>query len=193
MPINEWSSNHWGYLHSGGIMIITLPLSIPDGQTRAKTKNGELVPSKNKFVYPAPSLNIQIRESMFAKIRRKQVLEKMIRKLNLTPITGRFILKYTRFCITKLDAIDNMGASMKNIIDVLVEMKLLGNDDDKFVKDVIPKQKKVSKRADERIEIIIIPYQELGGKSWQAPYCIKRRDAFIDRRKPKATLLNSEV
>ena len=138
-------------------------------------------------------MNIQIREHEFVKIERKEWLEKQFSKLNLTPINGQFILKYTRFCITKLDAIDNFGASMKNIVDVLVKMELLGNDDEKFVKDVIPKQKKVSKRADERVEIIIIPYQNLGGESWQAPYCIKRRDAFFDRRKPKATLLNKEI
>lgn len=175
-------------------MFIKLPLSVPNGQTRGKfNKKGDWVPPKNKFIYPAPSMNIQIREQYFVKIERKEWLEKEIGKLNLTPINGRFILKYTRFCITKLDAVDNMGASMKNIIDVLVEMKLLGNDDEKFVKNVIPKQKKVSKRADERIEIIIIPYQNIGGESWQAPYCIKRRDAFFDRRKSKATLLNSQI
>lgn len=108
------------------------------------------LPLKKGKVHLVPSLNIMLNEHFRAKMLRKNILHIILGALDLKPVKGAYHIKYTRFCVRTLDPIDNLGASIKNLIDVLIEKKILEDDSLEFVKSIEANQFKVKTKKEER-------------------------------------------
>lgn len=122
----------------------------------SKTKIEFNLPLFVGLVHTAPSLNKQRGEHWGAKLKRKNLLKSFFETLHLPKITGKYRVSYVRSAIRLLDPVDNLPASMKNIMDVLQEMDLIPEDNSKsIVLPILSNQLKVSKKNLEQIYVVL--------------------------------------
>ena len=132
-------------------MLIDLPLFIGTAKNR---------------LHLVPSLNVQKVEHHTAYTKRKNKLALILHTLNLTPIKGAYHVVYKSYRVRLLDPIDNLGASLKCIMDVLQDLKLIEDDSCDFVRSFEPIQIKVKTKAEEHFTLELLPVMEKGGREF---------------------------
>ena len=132
-------------------MIIDLPLFIGTAKNR---------------LHLVPSLNVQKGEHHTAYTKRKNRLALILHTLNLEPIKGAYHVVYKSYRVRLLDPIDNLGASLKCIMDVLQDLKLIEDDSCEFVKSFEPIQIKVKTKAEEHFILEILPIEQKGNREF---------------------------
>jgi hypothetical protein len=95
-----------------------------------------------------------IREHFRNAMKKKDRYTTLVRSQTRNKHKGKVIITYTRYSITLMDW-DNLGASFKHLGDSLVAANIIQDDKPSIVVEFIPKQEKVSKRIEQRVEIVI--------------------------------------
>jgi len=122
----------------------------------SKTKIEFTLPLFVGLVHLAPSLNTQRDEHWTAKQKRKDMLKSYFETLHLPKIYAKYRVSYVRSAIRLLDPIDNLPASMKNIMDVLQEMNLIPEDNhSNIVLPILSNQLRVHKKKLEQIYVVL--------------------------------------
>ena len=132
-------------------MIIDLPLFIGTAKNR---------------LHLVPSLNVQKAEHHTAYTKRKNKLALILQTLNLDSIKGAYHVVYKSCRVRLLDPIDNLGASLKCIMDVLQDLNLIEDDSCDFVKSFEPIQIKVKTKAEEHFILEILPIERKGNREF---------------------------
>jgi len=125
-------------------MLIKLPLFYGSGKVKT---------------HLVPSLNVMLSEHFRKRMARKKLLTILCAQMQLEPIIGEFSVCYISHRIRLLDALDNCGASLKTIMDVLQDLKLIGGDSREFIteRNIETIQVKVKTKAEEHFTLEILP------------------------------------
>ena len=130
------------------MILLNLPFKVKSG----KKRNGLV-----NWVQLAPSMNIQVREHFFAKLKRKEIIKRLILDQITIPESPlkHVRIVYRRCSVKLLDPIDNFGASFKALGDCIVELGIISDDASDCIDNYKPNPIKVDTLADQRIEIEI--------------------------------------
>lgn len=132
-------------------MLIKLPLFYGNGKVKT---------------HLVPSLNVMLAEHFRKRMARKKLLTILCAQMQLEAIKGSFSVCYTSYRVRPLDVIDNLGASLKTIMDVLQDLKLIGGDSREFIteRNIETIQVKVKTKAEEHFTLEILPIIDKGGE-----------------------------
>ena len=130
------------------MILLNLPFKVAAGKKRNGLTN---------WIQLAPSMNIQVREHFFTKIKRKEIIKDLIRGQITIPESPlkRVTIVYRRCSVKLLDPIDNFGASFKALGDCIVELGIISDDASDCIDNYKPDPIKVDRLVDQRIEIEI--------------------------------------
>ena len=115
-----------------------------------------------------PSLNVMLAEHFRKRMARKRLLTILCLEMNLEPIKGEYSVSYTSYRVRPLDSLDNLGASLKTIMDVLQDIKVIGGDSRDFIieRNIHTDQIKVKTKAEERFILEILPISQKGNREF---------------------------
>jgi len=123
-------------------MLIKLPLFYGSGKVKT---------------HLVPSLNVMLSEHFRKRMARKKLLTILCAQMQLEAIKGSFSVCYISHRVRLLDPLDNLGASIKSIMDVLQDLKLIEGDSLQFIKSIESNQVKVKTKAEEHFTLEILP------------------------------------
>ena len=95
-----------------------------------------------------------IRQHFHSAKKTKEKFRLLIMSQTKNRHVGRVIIEYVGYKIRLMDW-DNFSASFKHIGDALVSAGVIEDDNPKIIINFLPRQIKVSKRKEQRVEIII--------------------------------------
>mgnify|MGYP001205496713 CR=1 FL=1 len=95
-----------------------------------------------------------IREHFHSAKKKRDKYRLLILSQTKNRHVGKVVIEYIGYKLRFMDW-DNFSASFKHIGDALVKAQVIQDDNPKIIIDFLPKQIKVSKRKEQRVEIII--------------------------------------